>query len=435
MSLNTRVTAALLTAAAIFAGGCGSDDGDSASSGSGPASTAAVAAPTAAKGTPAAGAATCGTGSGTAASGAPIKVGAIVTRSGGVDFSSASNGAQAYFTCLNANGGIGGKPVKYITADDGNDPQKSGAAAAKLVKDDGVVAMVGNQSFTDCLVNPKTYASAKLLSLMAVGLQGACFQSSQIIPMNAGPRLSTISTAQVAKDDGKKKVALVVSEIPGFTEFVSEGLKGYLEANDMELVKTVTAAPGVKDATAVVLGVKAANPDAVVITMPLPDTVTIMKAAEQQQLTKTAGIYCPTSCYDTALSKLAGAAADSAKIDIEFSPLDATTPDTALWSQSMDRYAKGKSKDSFSQGGFLAAKLFSDSLQDVKGTVDRAAVVKAVTAQAAFTSDLVCRPFDLTVDGSKGYNPNKTTREVQLKDGAFEPVKDCFDAEDPKATG
>jgi branched-chain amino acid transport system substrate-binding protein len=426
MSLNFRAGTAL-AAIVLLVAGCGSSNDDSTTA----TSAAAPAAATTAATSPTTASAMCGDAGSGAAKGTPIKVGAIVTRSGGVDFSSASNGAKAYFDCLNANGGIGGKRVQYITADDGNDPQKSGAAAARLVQDEKVVAMVGSQSFTDCLVNPKTYAGAKLLSIMGTGLQGACFQSPQIIPMNAGPRLSTISTAQVAKDDGKKSVALVVSEIPGFTEFVADGLKGYLEANGMKLVKTVTAAPGVKDATSVVLGIKAANPDAVIITMPLPDTVTIMKAAQQQQLTKTAGFYCPTSCYDTALPKLAGEAADGTKINIELAPVNATTPDTALWSQSMDQYSKGKPKDSFSQAGFLAAKLFADSLKDTKGTIDRAAVVKAVTSQSAYKSDLVCKPFDLTVDGSKGYNPNKTTREVALKDGAFSQVKDCYDAEDP----
>lgn len=410
---NTRV-AAVLAATALMASGCAGNGSSNADTNK----TSATSKTAVTK---------CGDGSGKAATGSPIKVGAIVTQSGGVDFSSAANGAKAYFDCLNANGGINGKPVKYISADDGNDPQKSGAAAARLVQDEGVVAMVGNQSFTDCLVNPATYAKAKVLSIMGTGLQGACFQSPWIIPMNAGPQRSTISTAMVAKEDGKKRIALIVSQIPGFTDFVESGLKSYLDANGMKLVKTVTAPPGIKDASSVVLGVKAATPDAVIIVMPLPDTVTVMKVAAQQQLTKTAPVYCPTSCYDAALPQLAGAAADGSKINIELAPLDATTPDTLLWSGAMDKYSPGKSKDSFSQAGFLAAKLFSDSLKGVTGPIDRAAVTKAVTSQSDFKSDLVCKPFDLTVDGSKGWNPNHTTREVVVKGGKFSTLKDCFD--------
>lgn len=419
---------------AVVAGCGGSDDGDSTS----PASTSTPAAATEASTTAAnaganAGAATCGDGSGKAATGTPIKVGAIVTQTGGVDFSSASNGARAYFSCLNANGGINGSPVDYIVADDGNDPQKSAAAAARLVNDEKVVAMVGNQSFTDCLVNTKTYAAQDVLSLMAVGLQGPCFQSPQIIPMNAGPQRSNISTAQVAQEDGKKKLALIVLDVPGVKDFVESGVKAFADAHGMELVKTVGVAPGIKDATGVILGVKSAGPDAVIISTALPDTVALMKAAQQQQLTKTAPIYCPTSCYDAALPKLAGDAADGTKINIEFAPLDATTPDTLLWSQTMDKYESGKTKDSFSQGGFLAAKLFADSLKGTK-TIDRATVKKAITAQSDYTTDLVCKPFDLSVDGSKGYNPNIATRQVEVTDGAYKEYKPCFDAWNP-ATG
>lgn len=55
----------------------------------------------------------------------PIKVGAISTESGGIDFSSSSKAAQAYFDCVNANGGINGRPIEYDPQDDGLDAQKA----------------------------------------------------------------------------------------------------------------------------------------------------------------------------------------------------------------------------------------------------------------------------------------------------------------------
>jgi branched-chain amino acid transport system substrate-binding protein len=48
----------------------------------------------------------CGMSNGKAAGGTPIKVGAISTESGGIDFSSSSKAAKAYFDCVNDNGGI-----------------------------------------------------------------------------------------------------------------------------------------------------------------------------------------------------------------------------------------------------------------------------------------------------------------------------------------
>ena len=61
----------------------------------------------------------------------------------GIDFTDISDLAAAYFDCVNANGGIYGRPVELIVENDELDPQKASAAAAKLIESDGVVAMVG----------------------------------------------------------------------------------------------------------------------------------------------------------------------------------------------------------------------------------------------------------------------------------------------------
>src|SRR5262245_37467123 len=106
-----RPASAALCAAAValvlVLGGCGGDDnGDSASK----------------TATPAGGAATkttassskCGLGNGQKASGTPIKIGAIVTKQPGTDFTDITNAAKAYFDCVNDNGGINGKPISYL---------------------------------------------------------------------------------------------------------------------------------------------------------------------------------------------------------------------------------------------------------------------------------------------------------------------------------
>ena len=55
----------------------------------------------------------CGLSNGEEATGEPIKIGAIATMSGGIDFSSSPKAAKAYFDCVNANGGINGRPIEY----------------------------------------------------------------------------------------------------------------------------------------------------------------------------------------------------------------------------------------------------------------------------------------------------------------------------------
>ena len=53
-------------------------------------------------------------------------------------------GLNTAFSAANANGGVDGRQVKLITADDGYDPERTGAAVAKLREQDGVLGYVGN---------------------------------------------------------------------------------------------------------------------------------------------------------------------------------------------------------------------------------------------------------------------------------------------------
>ena len=96
---------ALVAGLSVFVAACGSDDKSSTSSGGGGGSS------TTAK--KAGDVTKCGTKPGTKATGSPIKVGAIVTKQPGTDFTDGANMAEAYFNCVNDNGGINGHPISY----------------------------------------------------------------------------------------------------------------------------------------------------------------------------------------------------------------------------------------------------------------------------------------------------------------------------------
>ena len=53
-------------------------------------------------------------------------------------------GMQAYFTAVNAQGGVHGRAIKLITRDDGYEPEKAAAAVKALIHDDKVFALAGS---------------------------------------------------------------------------------------------------------------------------------------------------------------------------------------------------------------------------------------------------------------------------------------------------
>ncbi|MER5179190.1 ABC transporter substrate-binding protein [Streptomyces sp. NPDC002896] len=103
-------------------------------------------------------AATGGSGSGDGKTGSvrgvtddSIKVGGIVsmTTASGYSKKDTDLGAKARFDRANAEGGVGGRKIEYLGAeDDGQDPAKNLAAARKLVQQDKVFAVVPMSSVT-----------------------------------------------------------------------------------------------------------------------------------------------------------------------------------------------------------------------------------------------------------------------------------------------
>ena len=132
----------------------------------------------------------CGAGTGKKATGAPIKLGGIDMLIPGVDFTTIGKVAKAYFDCVNDNGGIRGRPIKYILYNEQLNPAQEAALARKLIESDKVVGVVGNTSFAECGVNWKYYKSKGYL-VIGAGVQAECFGTPAFAESNMGRGTAT----------------------------------------------------------------------------------------------------------------------------------------------------------------------------------------------------------------------------------------------------
>src|SRR5262250_1405550 len=74
------------------------------------------------------------------ASDTEIKIGNIMPYSGPASaYGVIGKTEQAYFDKINAEGGINGRKIKFLSYDDGYSPPKAVEQARKLVEDDGVL--------------------------------------------------------------------------------------------------------------------------------------------------------------------------------------------------------------------------------------------------------------------------------------------------------
>src|SRR3954447_26633659 len=208
----------------------------------------------------------CGMGNGKPATGAPIKIRALTTASGGIDFSSAPRSAAAFFKCVNANGGINGRPIDYAYGDDALNQQKAAQIAAKFAADKSVVALAGDATFIGCGAANPIYKKADLYSITGTGVPESCFESSNIAPVNAGPRISSVGTIQYLHAQGDTdRVAQVSNKVPGVGDWLEAGAEEYAKANGIDIVKSILHDPLNFDPNSIVLDVKGSDPTAVIL--------------------------------------------------------------------------------------------------------------------------------------------------------------------------
>ena len=375
----------------------------------------------------------CGLATGQAATGEPIKVGAVVTITGAADFSSASRSAAAYFDCVNANGGINGRPIQYLVEDDGTNPEQAAGAAARLVEDEGVVAMVASTSFLECGVNGAYYADHNVVVIAGTGAPRECFESANIAPVNAGPRISLIGAAQYGVETyGIEHVVCITFAIPNLGEWACNGIADWGAAEGIA-AEVVTHPIDTADPTSIVLEAAAKGPDAIVVIEPLPLGVAILQAAEQQDLAADIHWMAGTSLYDAAFPELVGSYWNGRfDAQIELATVDSTGTDNTLWLAVLDAYGSpDQPRDTFSQSGFLAAKIFTETVLSLADDEldDRDAVTEALRSVARYESDLLCGSYYFGPGDE--HKSNHAGRIASIVEGAWVLSADCFEVNDP----
>lgn len=372
----------------------------------------------------------CGLGNGKKATGEPIQIGAIVGKTGPEDFSSSARSTQAYFNCVNANGGINGRPIQYTVQDDTWNPEVASQAANKLVKDTKVVAMVGSSSFVECGANNDLYAKEGVASVSGVGVPRACFFGKNYISFNAGPRQSTVGAAQYIAETFKlKSLTCVAPGIPGFGDWVCGGVESYGKKAGIT-VKNVIFDPGQLDGNAIALQIAASGGEGVVLGMPRGMMLPILTAAEQQDLGKNIKWGLPTSAYHVDMPKAVGPYwQDKLYIHMELQPMDSKGPDNSNWLAVMDKYGDKKDpRDTFSQAGYLAARATTDALLSIKGEVNRKSAYDAIVATTKWKTDMMCAPWYFGT-GDR-HQPNHGGRAAQLVKGGFKVLTECYQSKD-----
>ncbi len=372
----------------------------------------------------------CGLGNGQKATGAPIKVGAVVGRTGPDDFSSSARAAKAYFACVNENGGVNGRPIEYLIEDDQWNPEVAGQVATKLVKDQKVVALVGNGSFVEMSVNAKLYATEGVMSMASACAASECFESKNIVSTNEGPLVSSVGAAQWAvTTKGAKNVVCIGLNIPSVGQYSCGWTEKYMQSKGLK-GSSILMDPGSADVNAAVLQTVASGADTVLVNLPAGLAAGYLKAAQEQNLRDQFIWTSSTPLYDRAVPDMLGDYwQDHITVNIELTPYDGKGADATAWREVMDKYgAPSDKRDTFSESGFLSSKNFVNALLKLDpAKIDRQTVTAAILAIRNEKSDLMCGPYYVG-DGDR-HQPNHANMMAEVVKGGFKIIGECTDVD------
>ncbi len=376
-----------------------------------------------------AGAQVCGANTGVAASGDPIIVGGIHGNAAPGDFSSSTDAAKAYFDCVNANGGIHGRPIDYRVENDAWNPETAAQAAAKLVVDAGAVAMVGNGSFVEMAVNAGTYVENGIMAMASACAISECFETPNIVSTNQGPLPSNLGATQYAQEElGTTNISCIGLNIPNNGPWSCNASIELMQARggdgSMALLN-----PGAPDVNAALLEGMAAGADTFLLNLPAGLAIAVLKAAEEQDLRDEFVWIAPTPLFDVSVPAALGDYWDGAVyVNAELAPFQINGPDAQNWTAVMDAYARDEDpRDTFSQSGYLSAQHFVTTMMamDPADVDNREKVTAAIRAISGLTSDLMCGPY--YVGDADFHMPNHAGWMVQIVGGGFEIVRDCYE--------
>jgi branched-chain amino acid transport system substrate-binding protein len=402
---RARMRFALLFIAALALmalAGCGSSSKSSSSSGGGGAATSASSSSAGGATTASGGGGTdtskCGTKPGVKASGSPINIGTIDTHQPGTDFTDGPNMIQAYFNCVNDNGGVNGHPLKLFVQLDQTQPSQVAAAAKKLIQGDHVVAIDGVFDLLECTIDQGYWKQLGIYEMDA-GIAPECWSTPNSAAVNMGPRYSSDGAVEYAlSQQHAKKIVFVQSNVPG-TGYIAGGPTAVAKAAGVPIT-TMTENVPINDANSVAINLtNAAGPDgSVILNFTPPEALVILQAAQKLGLEDRVKSWgCSTPCNTDFLAKALGPKWDH-KLFVNAELTDADDhngPEMQLYKAILAKYGKSVAGGigSFSQMGFVLAKYLTQALQTVKGPYTIASVNKAIVGIKEYKSEMQCLPW------------------------------------------
>jgi ABC-type branched-subunit amino acid transport system substrate-binding protein len=318
----------------------------------------------------------CGSGSGSSSSG-PIRLGVTSALTGdyAAGGSTILDAARVAVDEVNAKGGVHGRKLEIVSADDQCDPQVAAQAAQKLVSQ-GVVAFVGGYCSAATIAESQILHRSRDIPFVAAISSSPDFtrqgRPNVFRVIARDDRVAPLTTKLAAQVEGAKRIALL-HDGSVFAKVQADALRDNAPAAGLTVVSEDAITPGKSDYRGALSKVASSHPDALIYTGYSTEGAALAKQRAELKLPfklmGTAGI------AEDVFTKLAGASANGTRL---VTPLLPQFLDDAQAQRFKEQYRNATGKDVSFAGVYEY-----DAVQALVAALTKAADTKPATLNAA----------------------------------------------------
>lgn len=308
----------------------------------------------------------------------PFKVGCIVPLTGG----SAANGmyikrgAELAIAEINANGGLGGRPIELIMADDAGVPATSVSAMNKLVYQDKVDFLIGGNISSTVLAHMQISEKEGIPYVVTTASNAQITNKANkwTVRLHQNDLTQAVQLADFVVNVIKKTKIAVMFDTGDYGTGCKNAFNDQLSKLGYQPLITVGFNTGDKDFMSQVIQVKGKNPDAVMVFAVQAEAAIVTNQLRQMGVN---GTICGTGGYIVPkYIELAPGTSEGAVGMTTYSPFD-TTPEIKKFTDAYQK-AYGEVSTHHAWNTYEAYMYLLKPITDKVGTTDKAAIMSAL---------------------------------------------------------
>jgi branched-chain amino acid transport system substrate-binding protein len=332
------------------------------------------------------------------------------------------NGAQAYVDMINAQGGINGRKIDLIVEDNAYNPQRTVAAARKLIGSDQVLAIVSaNGTSQSAAAFPYMLDEEKTPFLMpfASSLDWYYPPRANLYGDQVPYEFQGEALGRLALKNGAKRILVMVATFPAFAVIGEHAISAIHAADPSAWTELYSVKVGTHDFAPIALDViNNKKPDAIIIII-LQDEM-VLFAKEMKRQGHPVPLYTHSPNVGQSLIDLGGDAVEGLTATSVTVPWTRDTPEVREYKDAMAKYFPGQPFDGSSLATFGQMKIFGDALRRVKEPLNRKSLIDALET---------FKNYDDGIFGPLTFSPTQhmgesTIYPVKIQNGKWTPATD-----------